>query len=120
MDQIKNDNMNANMELSFSEKSKDYGMIGVFLFILFNNIISKFFDVQESTWFMICSVITNLGLLYTLISLIGYYYQNYSLKEIFKHPMDAILAISICLYFIVLQIVPIFVYEMIPFIHLTF
>ncbi len=91
-------------------------MAGTGLNILFN-IISETTDISQSRWYIFCYIIVNLGLLYTLISIVGYYYQNYSIIEMFRHPLDAVIAISLFIYFIVLLIALIFTHKVMPFTH---
>lgn len=76
--------------------------------------------VSIAEWPAVWCIISNMGLLYTLIFITGYYWQKHSLKTFLKHPLDVFLTFALTSYFVIDQIISMFVNGKIPFTHMTF
>ena len=110
----------ANMRLCFTKKNMDASWIINYIIILTLNIVFDIKGIPTAEWPVFWCIILNTSMLYCLISIIGYYWQNHLFKTIFKHPFDLLLLVVLTAYFVVDQIISLFVNGKIPFIHLTF
>ncbi len=94
----------------------NYGLaIPLLIFIIY-----EIKGVSIADWPVLWCIISNIGLLYALIFIIGYYWQNHLFKTILKHPFDLFMLVVLTVYFIFVQIISLFVNGKIPFIHMTF
>ena len=106
------------MKYNFTQKNLETAYLAGALFIG-AYAICGFMDIPLSEWPIWACMVSNIALLYLLISIVGYYWLNYTLKELLRHFWDLFIVVSLSAYFIVNQIIQMFVKGSVPFTHLT-
>lgn len=106
------------MEIKFTKNNLECAYLAYAIFIGVRAIFG-FQDITLSAWPVWACLAMNVAFLYILVSIVGYYWQNYTLRELLRHFWDLFSVVGLSAYFIINQIIQPFVKGLIPFTYLV-